>query len=102
MWRAIYSKLSAKPPGLLGAATARAEAQVVRLSLIYALLDRAAAIGTEHLTAALALWRYCADSAHRQALLATGASGYSVSNIPDICSYSSIVRADRRNSIRCG
>ena len=63
MWRAIYSKLSAKPPGLLGAATARAEAQVVRLSLLYALLDRAAAIGTEHLTAALALWRYCADSA---------------------------------------
>ncbi len=63
MWRAIYSKLSAKPPGLLGAATARAEAQVVRLSLLYALLDRATAIGTEHLTAALALWRYCADSA---------------------------------------
>jgi hypothetical protein len=63
MWRAIYSKLSAKPPGLIGAATARAEAQVVRLSLIYALLDRAAEIGVEHLTAALALWRYCADSA---------------------------------------
>jgi hypothetical protein len=64
MWRVIYSKLSAKPPGLLGAATARAEAQVVRLALLYALLDRATAIGTEHLTAALALWRYCVDSAH--------------------------------------
>lgn len=62
MWRTIYSKLSAKPPGLLGATTARAEAQVVRLSLLYALLDRATEIGTEHLTAALALWRYCADS----------------------------------------
>jgi hypothetical protein len=35
---------------------------VVRLSLLYALLDRATEIGAEHLTAALALWRYCADS----------------------------------------
>ena len=36
----------------------------MRLSLLHALLDRATGIGTEHLTAALALWRYCADSAH--------------------------------------
>jgi hypothetical protein len=37
----------------------------------------------------------------QQAILrGMGASGYSASNIPDICSYSSMVRADRRNSTR--
>jgi len=48
---------------LAGAATARAEAHVVRLALIYALLDCAQAIRLEHLEAALALWRYSAHSA---------------------------------------
>src|SRR5262249_49031696 len=36
-WAAAYSDLSADRPGLLGAVTARAEAQVIRLALIYAL-----------------------------------------------------------------
>jgi hypothetical protein len=40
MWIAKYPTLSAEKPGLFGALTARAEAQVVRLSLIYALLDK--------------------------------------------------------------
>ena len=39
-WAQVYSALSAERPGLFGAVTARAEAQVVRLALIYALLDR--------------------------------------------------------------
>ena len=38
-------------------------AQVLRLSLIYALLDCAAEIRWEHLVAALEVWRYCQDSA---------------------------------------
>ena len=45
--------------GLYGAVTSRAEAQVVRLSLIYALLDCSPVIRQEHLLAALALWEYC-------------------------------------------
>jgi hypothetical protein len=45
-----------------GALTGRAEAQVVRLSLIYCLLDCANEIGKEHLKAALAVWDYCAAS----------------------------------------
>ena len=48
---------------MLGSMTSRAEAHVVRLSLIYALLDSASAIRVEHLRAALALWRYCEASA---------------------------------------
>ena len=39
-WEAVYPTLSAPQPGLLGAVTARGEAQTVRLALIYALLDR--------------------------------------------------------------
>jgi hypothetical protein len=62
-WIDIYPHLSASRPGLAGAATARAEAHVVRLGLIYALLDCSDTIGHEHLEAALAVWGYSADSA---------------------------------------
>jgi hypothetical protein len=62
-WIEIYPHLSASRPGLAGAATARAEAHVVRLGLIYALLDCSDTIGHEHLEAALEVWRYSADSA---------------------------------------
>lgn len=46
-----------------GAATARAEAHVVRLALIYALLDQRARISPTHLRAALAVWDHAARSA---------------------------------------
>jgi hypothetical protein len=62
-WIAIYPQLSAGQPGLAGAATARAEAHVIRLALIYALLDYSDTIAFEHLQAALAVWQYSADSA---------------------------------------
>src|SRR5262249_3255281 len=62
-WKAIYSNLSAAQPGLLGAVVARGEAQVVRLALIYALLDGAGQIDVPHLKAALAFWEYCESSA---------------------------------------
>ena len=61
-WEAIYGELSTRGPGLLGAVLGRAEAQVARLSLVYALLDRSRVIGDRHLGAALEFWRYCADS----------------------------------------
>jgi hypothetical protein len=57
-WRAVYPRLSEGKPGLLGAITSRAEAQVLRLSMIYALLDCSAQVRGEHLEAALALWEY--------------------------------------------
>ena len=53
-WIEIYPHLSASGAGLAGAATARAEAHVVRLALIYALLDCSEQIAIEHLQAALA------------------------------------------------
>jgi hypothetical protein len=63
VWAVVYSTLTASQLGLLGAITARAEAQVLRLSLIYALLDCSPEIRRLHLEAALALWQYAEDSA---------------------------------------
>jgi hypothetical protein len=63
MWEAVYPELSADRPGMFGAITARAEAHVLRLSLIYALLDGADAIRVPHLEAALSVWQYAEDSA---------------------------------------
>ncbi len=62
-WEAVYPDLSEGRPGLLGAVLARAEAQVVRLAMIYALLDGQHLIGAAHLRAALALWEYVEASA---------------------------------------
>ncbi len=59
----MYPTLSEGRPGLLGAITTRAEAQTVRLALLYALLDQSVDIKPPHLHAALAVWRYCQDSA---------------------------------------
>ena len=58
LWRDTYPDLSEGKPGMLGAITGRAEAQVMRLSAIYALLDKACLIRAEHHRAAMALWNY--------------------------------------------
>jgi hypothetical protein len=63
MWKAVYPKLAGDRPGLFGALTGRAEALVTRMSLVYALLDSSPVIRAEHLSAALAAWKYCEDSA---------------------------------------
>lgn len=63
IWHSVYPDLSEGKPGLLGAVVSRGEAQVLRLSCIYALLDSSSTVRAEHLTAALAVWQYCEDSA---------------------------------------
>ena len=62
-WETVYPQLSRGQPGLLGAVTSRAEAQCVRLALIYALLDGATNIDLPHIKAALAVWEYAEASA---------------------------------------
>jgi hypothetical protein len=62
-WYAIYPTLSAERPGLAGTVTNRAEAQVLRLSMIYALSDKSTEIKLAHLKAALAFWEYSQGSA---------------------------------------
>jgi hypothetical protein len=61
-WRKVYPVLSEGRPGLSGAVCNRSEAQTLRLSLIYALIDKSTAIRVPHLEAALAIWEYCERS----------------------------------------
>lgn len=63
LWHEVYPRLTADVPGLLGSLLARATAQTLRLSMIYALLDCSRIIRREHLKAALALWDFCEQSA---------------------------------------
>jgi hypothetical protein len=62
-WEKNYPALSCDRPGLLGAVLGRAEAQVIRIALIYALLDNTEQVDLPHLGAALAVWAFCEDSA---------------------------------------
>jgi hypothetical protein len=63
MWPKLYEELGRSEGGRVGAITDRAEPQVRRLALIYAVLDKSTAVRPVHLRAALAVWRYCEDSA---------------------------------------
>ncbi|MGA7560970.1 MAG: DUF3987 domain-containing protein [Terriglobales bacterium] len=63
LWAEVYPDLSDGQPGLFGAVTSRAEAQVLRLSMLYALLECSDLIRLPHLVAALTLWDYCEQSA---------------------------------------
>jgi hypothetical protein len=62
-WAVMYAEMARGPGGLLGACTARAEAQTLRLSVGYALLDGKATVEEVHLEAAYALWKFCEASA---------------------------------------
>lgn len=57
-WIKIYPDLSAEIPGSIGSTLGRAEAHVLRLSLIYALLDKSDCIKKIYLDSALAFWKY--------------------------------------------
>jgi hypothetical protein len=64
LWMDVYHDLSAARPGLLGQVTNRLEANTIRVSLNYALLDESEEICEVHLRAGLAVVsKYCFDSA---------------------------------------
>ncbi|MEO7651399.1 MAG: DUF3987 domain-containing protein [Bryobacteraceae bacterium] len=63
IWHAVYPSLAGDRFGLFGAVTSRAEAQTMRLALVYALLDCSPVIEAQHLNAGLAIWSYCEASA---------------------------------------
>jgi hypothetical protein len=96
LWHEVYPRLSEPKPGLLGAVTSRAEAQVMRIACLYALLDRTKYILKQHLEAGLAFWRYSEQSAAYifgdalgdpnaekllKALVASGEAGLSMTEI---------------------
>lgn len=61
-WAAVYGELSGDVPGLAGALLARAEANVLRLTGLFAMLDCTLEMTAQHLDAALAIWEYAEDS----------------------------------------
>jgi hypothetical protein len=63
LWDEQYARLSADVPGVVGAVTSRAEAQVRRLAAIYSLMDESGTVLRQHLRAAFAVWKYCEQSA---------------------------------------
>jgi hypothetical protein len=72
-WRDIYARLAHQPDdGIAGALSARAEAHVLRLAMLYALADGQTTIRTGHLRSGLALWDYAARSAAWATRSATG------------------------------
>jgi hypothetical protein len=63
-WAELYDRMADDDPGgLLGAVTSRDQAQCLRLSVVYALLDSSRLIEPVHLDAAFAVWSYCRASA---------------------------------------
>ena len=62
LWAEVYPKLTARRSGIVGQVLGRAEAHVLRLSMLFALLDSDDAIRVPHLRAALALWSYSEKS----------------------------------------
>lgn len=63
LWHDVYGELSRGQPGLFGAVTGRAEAQVMRLACLYGLMDFKDAVMVHHLEAALAFWKRCEQTA---------------------------------------
>jgi hypothetical protein len=62
-WREIYCNLSAtEHSGVRGVLTDRAEAHVLRIAMIFALLDSSSVIERCHLDAALTFWRFAEAS----------------------------------------
>ncbi|WP_433478126.1 hypothetical protein ACQPZP_14495 [Spirillospora sp. CA-142024] len=66
-WDALYRRLAAEEDGIgehpVGEIIARGRPQLLRLSVMYALLDESAVIDVKHIRAAEAVWSYVVDSA---------------------------------------
>jgi hypothetical protein len=63
LWCEAYEMLTEDRPGMFGAITARAEAQTLRLAMLYALADHSDEIHRKHVESALAVWEYAESSA---------------------------------------
>ncbi len=63
LWIEAYDALTEDRPGMFGAVTARAEAQTLRLAMLYALADCSDEIRRTHVESALAVWEYAEESA---------------------------------------
>jgi hypothetical protein len=74
LWEAMYAALAVAPSGAAGQLTARAEAHLLRLSLLYAMADGCEGIDVAHLSSAWELYRYC----HQSVLVMAGGSDHDI------------------------
>jgi hypothetical protein len=65
LWETMYDHLTKDVFGVYGRIVARAEAQCLRFSVLYAALDGSSTINVQHLGAAWDLWRFFDASAWR-------------------------------------
>jgi len=63
LWEAVYPDLSEGKPGLVGGATNRAEAHVLRFALLFALMNTETEVSVGALQASLEVWRYVEETA---------------------------------------
>jgi len=97
IWHEVYPSLSTGKPNLTGAILSRATPHVLRLALLYALLDRSATIKEDHLCAALAVWEYVEASVHY--IFGNGMADDVAERIFDAVAYS--VNGLTRTEISC-
>lgn len=92
LWDAEYRRMADDAPsGAFGQLIARDSTQVLRLSVVYALLDGALEIDVPHLRAALAVWAYCRATAE---MVAKSASRGRMTGDPDMDAvYAALVNA---------
>jgi hypothetical protein len=62
-WVNAYTDLVKDFDGVLGTVTSRAAPQVIRLAILYAVMDKSNTIKKQHLESALVLWKYSLKSA---------------------------------------
>jgi hypothetical protein len=64
-WANVYDRLGEDTAGMVAEVTARAAPQIIRIALIYAVLDNSTVIELAHLKAGIAVWEYCEESARQ-------------------------------------
>jgi hypothetical protein len=62
-WDKFYKSVPESGSGILGVIIARSDAHVLRLSMLFAILDHSSLLEPQHLKAAIAFWQYCERSA---------------------------------------
>ena len=62
-WAPIYDELTEPIQGSYGSAIERRAPIVTRLAMVYALVDRSHYISTKHIQSAMAVWKYCDQTA---------------------------------------
>jgi hypothetical protein len=62
-WCKFYNSIKTAADGIVGSIVARSDAHVLRLTMLFTVLDGSSLMEPQHLKAAIAFWQYCERSA---------------------------------------